>query len=461
MLGKARFLFPLFPLVFACSSESPAPPPEPPVWTDAPTSIDVYEGRATDVPFSIKGDPKTAHLEPTAEGALEVEVIADEAPSTDGLVRGKLRVRAGYKLADLKLTVDVVAGAQKTTVPIALKTHALKWKKHSWAEGAGPPALEHGTFIFDAETSSAFLLHGSGYKPQWKPVEESWKLESIDGAPRWSAWQPAGEAVPGGAARRVATVPEKKIAYVHGGYTGFQDTETTVGDLYRVDLADPSKTITKINGGDPASTARSLHALAYDPTGDQLVVFGGVTEIPFQMILDDTWLVKVDGDSAAWTPLESKKKPDGRYGAFTAFDAESRRFIVWSGARTPESGDDLVNAAQDAWALDLAAEPPVWTKVEFEGPTPPGRRNGCAMHDPIGRRLFVFGGTKNGRTTEHGLWVLSLEPGREKWTKLDIAGAPPPRSSGFGFTMPDGAVACGFGNDDKAYADVNLLGYFD
>jgi len=460
MLGRTRFFLALLPFAAACSSETATPPPEPPVWTDAPQTIDVYEGRATDVPFTIKGgDPKTAHLEATAEGALEVEAIIDETPATDGLVHGKLRVRAGYRLADLKLSVEAVSGTQKTPVAIALKTHALKWKTQSWTEGAGPPALEHGTFIFDPDARSAFLLHGSGYKPQWKPVEESWKLDLATNT--WSQWKPVGETIPGGAARRVASVPERKIAYVHGGYTGFQTTETTVGDLYRVDLADPAKTITKINGGDPSSTARSLHTLGYDSKGDQLVVFGGVTETPMQMILDDTWIVKVDGNNATWTQLKSKKKPDGRYGAFSALDAESRRFIVWSGARQPESQADIVNAAQDAWALDLTTEPPAWTKLEFEGETPLGRRNGCTMHDPIGRRMFVFGGTKDGKTTERGLWVLSLEPGREKWTKLDIAGAPPARSSGFGFTMPDGNVACGFGNDDKAYADVNQLGYFD
>jgi hypothetical protein len=83
------------------------------------------------------------------------------------------------------------------------------------------------------------------------------------------------------------------------------------------------------------------------------------------------------------------------------------------------------------------------------------------MHDPVGRRLFVFGGTKDGRTTLEGLWALSLEPGHEEWTKLDAPGAPPVRSSGIGFAFPDGGVGCGFGNDDFPYADLNVLGYFD
>jgi hypothetical protein len=167
------------------------------------------------------------------------------------------------------------------------------------------------------------------------------------------------------------------------------------------------------------------------------------------------------GDSATWTKLAGKA-PSGRYGAFFGFDDPSRRFIVWSGGQEPDSSADPVNAAKDAWALDLTVDPPTWSKLAVEGEAPPGRRNGCVMHDPIGRRLFVFGGTSDAKTTRDGLWVLALEPGHEAWTKLDnVANTPHARSSGFGFATPDGGVACGFGNDDALYSDVNVLGYFD
>ena len=92
---------------------------------------------------------------------------------------------------------------------------------------------------------------------------------------------------------------------------------------------------------------------------------------------------------------------------------------------------------------------------------PKGRRNGCAMPDPLGRRMFVYGGTADGATTEKGLFVLDLEPGHEAWTKLDLANAPPARSSGFGFATPEGDVTCAFGNDDRPYPDLTYLGYAD
>jgi hypothetical protein len=81
------------------------------------------------------------------------------------------------------------------------------------------------------------------------------------------------------------------------------------------------------------------------------------------------------------------------------------------------------------------------------------------MPDPSGRRLFVYGGTSDGKTTEKGLYVLDLEPGHEAWTKLDLASPPPLRSSGFGFATPEGEVTCAFGNNNTGYSDVAFLGY--
>lgn len=437
-------------LVFAagaCGSSSTdaataAAAPPTPSWRNLPASVDLYEGRITDVPLDADGV-----VEAVATGNLEVEVLP-----------GLLRLRAGYGLEDVSLAVDVVAadGARSTFV-VALRTHALAWRRTTWEAGAGAPQTrEHAVFAFDPESKSAFMLQGSGYKPQWKPVDDSWRFDVETGT--WSPWTPSGDVPKSGAARRLVQVPGSKIAYVLGGYTGWDEEHETDTNIYRFDLG--TSQFTKLTNADPMKAARELHAMAYDPVSDQIIVYGGVTDVPQQKVLGDTWLVKVTGDTASWTAVKSSKLPVSRYGAFYALDAESRRLIVWGGAQFPTE-EDPINAAHDAWALDLAATPPAWSQLSPAGTLPRGRRNGCIMHDPVGRRLFVFGGTSDGRNSEKGLFVLSLEPGREVWTKLSLANAPPPRSSGFGFSTPEGHVACGFGNDKDAYADVNVLGYFD
>ena len=446
-----------------CSSSSATPPPPaPPAWDAAPATLDVYDGRIASVPIAIKASDLTKLTVTAASDAVAAELVPAEAPSTDGLWHGTLKIRPGYALAagdagtvtvDIK---DTVGSLHKT---IALQAHKLSWKKRVvWTPASGPQTREHGVFFLDPEAKAAYLLQGSGYSPQLKPLADSWRLDVASGA--WAAWTPTGDVPPPGGSRRVAAIPGGKKFYAYGGYVGFETTADDEADIYRVDLADAARTFTKLTNVTPGP-ARELHAVAYDAKSDTFVVFGGVTTKPTQDVLDDTWTIKIVGDTATWTTLAAKKSPTPRYGSFSAFDADSRRFIVWSGAQVAESATDPINAAQDAWALDLSASPPTWSKLEPTGTAPKGRRNGCSMPDPAGRRLFVYGGTSDGKTTEKGLFVLDLEPGHETWTRLDLANAPPLRSSGFGFATPDGDVTCAFGNDSKGFNDVAFLGYAD
>ena len=114
--------------------------------------------------------------------------------------------------------------------------------------------------------------------------------------------------------------------------------------------------------------------------------------------------------------------------------------------------------------LDMRAEGgPTWTAIAAPG-TPAGRRNGTSVWDPMGPRLFVFGGTSDGATTQPGLFALDARPGRESWATLDRAGQPPLRSSGFGAFVGhadegEAAVWMGFGNDDDVYRDLTRLGH--
>jgi hypothetical protein len=446
----------------ACSSSNTeaTPPPAPPTWDAAPLTLAIYDGRVAKVEVAIASSDPTKLTVTATSASAPAELVAAEAPSTDGLWHGTIKIRPGYALPAGPagvITVDIRDAAsgvalQKT---IALETHKLAWKQRViWTATTGPQTREHATFFVDHQANAAYLLQGSGYAPQFKPIEDSWRLDIASG--KWSPWAPTGDVPPPGGSRRIAEIPGGKKFYAYGGYVGFEATADDEGDIYRVDLADAAHTFTKLKNVTPGPS-RELHAVAYDAKSETFVVFGGVTA-KTQEVLDDSWTVKIAGDTATWTALPGKG-PTGRYGSFTAFDAESRRLVVWSGAQAYESTTDPINAAQDAWALDLAADPPAWSKLEPTGTAPKGRRNGCSMPDPAGRRLFVYGGTSDGKTTEKGLFVLDLEPGHEAWTQLELASAPPPRSSGFGFATSAGDVTCAFGNDNSGFRDVSFLGY--
>lgn len=444
----------------ACSSSSgtPAPAATAPTWDSAPATLDVYDGRLAKLAVVIAtGDPATLTVS-AASGEAEAAIVPDAAPTTDGAWHGTLEVRPGYALpagAAGTVTVSITGSGGAVQKTIALEAHKLSWKQRvTWTPAKGPQTREHGAFFRDDGAKAVYLLQGSGYSPQFVPIADSWRFDLA--AATWAPWTPTGDVPPPGGSRRVAPIPGGARFYAYGGYVGSDKTADDDPDLYRVDLADTAHTFTRLKSVG-AGPRRELHAVAFDPKSERLVVAGGVSA-KTQEVYEDAWSITIDGDTATWTAIPGKG-PTGRYGSFTAFDAESQRLVVWSGAQQFETTLDPVNPAQDAWALDLAVDPPRWSKLAPKGDAPKGRRNGCAMPDPLGRRLFVYGGTADGQTTEKGLFVLDLEPGREAWTKLDLANAPPIRSSGFGFATPEGDVTCAFGNDDRAYADVTYLGY--
>jgi hypothetical protein len=363
-------------------------------------------------------------------------------------------VYAAYGALPAELQITIAEGATPIAVPV--HAHPLAWLSHlEWK--SGPIAREHGIFSLAPDGRAAFLLHGGGYKPWTKPVEDAWQLDLSTGT--WTPWTPTGDVPVGGLGRRIASGETPGVAYVHGGTTGFEETKKLEDEVFRMDVTNPARTFTRLtNVGAPPP--RSLHVFAHDAGSKRLAVFAGIISGigGGEALGGDTWLGKLEGDTVTWSELNVEKAPKPRYGAFHAFDVESKRLVVWSGGGVP-TADGGANPAEDAWALDLSTDTPSWTKLAVAGTAPRGRRNGCAMHDPIGRRLFVYGGTYDGKTSEPGLWVLDLVPGREGWTRLELADAPPLRSSGFGFSTAEGHVACAFGNDAATYTDVNVIGY--
>lgn len=358
--------------------------------------------------------------------ALDVALAGVAAPSVteaDGLdaqiVDGALHVRAPYGASGRK-TLTLTATDTILTQPIDVRP--AEWSpSRTWTEG--PEAREHGAVMFDAEHQRVVLIGGSGYAPYGTPLGDVWSWSLVD--KRWSKPAVAGDVPPPAGSRRVAG------NYLFGGYG---EGSAVNNDLYRVDLGDPIR-FTKLTTTIPA---RSLHAFV--PAPDGFYVFGGASTKP----LNDLWHLKADGTA---TQLTTELSPTPRYGFF--YGGDERRLVVFSGAQSFST----VKPAEDTWAFDFEGR--AWTRVAAEG-APKGRRNGCFVSDPTHHRLFVFGGTADAKTTEPGFYVLQ----NDTWTKLERAGEPPLRSSGFGFFDPKtGAATCGFGNTTMAvYADWTAFG---
>jgi hypothetical protein len=403
----------------------------------------VGQGRSVRVDLRLAGpgEPRPRAKVASVPGGIEATLESD----------GTLLIHAGYKAPrSATITVNVTSGPGKTSpLTVAVEIAPLRWLPQlTWGADRGPEAREHGAFVIDEPRGRVLLIGGSGYKPQFTPLADVWQFRPATGT--WSRLAGDGS-IPGGGSRRVAQMPGQPVAYLFGGYGAEVEAQN---EFYRVDYSADVPRFSKVAQENPPQP-RQLHAFVYDPRHDRFLMFGGAGEQFFA----DTWVMKLKAGVARWTRLTLDPSPSPRYGSFFGFDAEGGRLILFSGFRGTEN-----SAIRETWILEARDEKPAWRGVPMpEDPgVPPGRRNGCGVFDPIGRRLFVFGGTANQLTTEPGLFVFDARPEKLGWTRLELPGAPPLRSSGFGFyDRVSDRIFLGFGNtilfDD--IRDLTPLGY--
>jgi hypothetical protein len=367
---------------------------------------------------------------------LETDLAAD---------RSSFVVHAAFD-APTTATVTVTltdAEGGTATYPIPVAVASVGWKPDvQWSGATNPVAREHGTFLFDESTNTAFLMMGSGYAPQGTALGDFWAFDVASS--KWTQITPTGDVPPPTASGRAVTIPQTTTAYMFGGYN--TDGTTVNNDLYRIDFGGGRLVFTKVMQQSPPS-ARSLHGLGYDPMTQTFVVFGGYSWDAGPV--NDTWTMQLSGTTAQWTQQHLTAGPSPRYGFFYGTDMVAGRFIVFSGAQPPTAESNAVNAAKDTWALDLRATPPAWSMVldGTEMGSPTGRRNGCFVVNPRGPTLYVFGGTPDELSAAPGLWALDMRPGHEAFTSMTLPAEPIDRASNFGFYNPvTDTVSCGFGN---------------
>lgn len=135
---------------------------------------------------------------------------------------------------------------------------------------------------------------------------------------------------------------------------------------------------------DPHPSHRFLHAMAYDPVRDEVVMFGGYD----QVAVADTWVFK-DGQ---WSQREPEASPPARYGHVMAFDPVRQQVILFGGSSYSNYFDDTWAWNGDTWVqLDPAVSPsPRW--------------RGRMAYDPTRDRLVLFGGLYGGVLGDTWSW---------------------------------------------------------
>jgi Galactose oxidase, central domain len=244
------------------------------------------------------------------------------------------------------------------------------------------------------------LVNGGG--PFGAPfLTATWALD-LTGPMRWDALDVAS--MPTGRREHVAIHdPTRNRLVVAGGYSG-----TELLDAWALDLT--AGTWNQVAFPIPEIAKRRRASAVYDPHGDAMVIFGGSDASN-----DLVETVRLPFETPTWTVDPPTAEPV--HNASMVHDDHQRRMLLFGGLGSQE------NARDRLYSLDLATEPPRWSRVLVAGSQPVRRFSHMAAWDPIRHRMFVFGGQVDA-TLLNDLWYYSEDP-TPQWIQVTPAGALP------------------------------------
>lgn len=162
---------------------------------------------------------------------------------------------------------------------------------------------------------------------------------------------------------------------------------------------------------EPGPGPRYSHSAAFDPDSNRMIVFSGADRN------QETWSLSLNG-TPHWDRLMTVASPSGRSGARMVFDPLRRRMLLFG-------GNDATGSRNDVWALSLDGTPN-WSPVVASGSSPIGRADMVMVYDSIADRILIMGGLRQFQSQpRNDVWALSLS-GTPQWTQILPLGTPPP-----------------------------------
>lgn len=121
---------------------------------------------------------------------------------------------------------------------------------------------------------------------------------------------------------------------------------------------------------------------------------------------------------------QGKSAVPPRYCACGIVDPFSRRLVMYGGKSVPTQSSSAMDF-NDTWVYPLDVGAKDWTQLAIPPPQFP-RHQAEAVLDPIGKRMYVYGGGNlAGSPVGNQLLALDLEPGKEVWSEVAVSVKPP------------------------------------
>lgn len=327
------------------------------------------------------------------------------------LVKRLKAVVLSFFLAGLLLTLGTPSQAQQ-------------WIKLT--PGSGPPnTRQNSSAVYDPNTNQMIVFGGltvvvnPGFSSNIL-LNDVWRLTNANGigASEWTPVAPGGGSPAPRARHKAVYDPGSDRMIIFGGLVNLGFPSTCTNEVWVLANASgvggtPTWTILNVPGAAPAP--RANHSAVYNPTSNQLIVFGGDDCV--QTSFNDVWVLS-NANGLGGTPTWTQVAPAGvlpvaRNGHSAIYDPASNRMVVFGG---DTDLFPLPPFLYDVWVLTNAnglGGVPTWMQLTLSGTFPTPRENHSAIYDAVSNRMIIFGGRTTANLSSfvdmdaNDVWVLS------------------------------------------------------
>lgn len=343
-------------------------------------------------------------------------------------------VLAGAAIASL-VGCALISGPTTTASTTTISTTTTTTEPPaSWDQlqpaGAVPAPRCYQAMVYDAITHRVLMIGGFDGT---KAIAETWAYDANGDS--WAKLNPAGKGQPSEAEELPAVFDPstKKVIAFDGTTWGYDATanmwkalspksrlksarkgasmvlDSSNGKLLLFGGTDMTKWYNETWSYDPVTNGwmnlqpagdvppgRSDAGMAYDPTSEKVILFGGV-DADFNC-LSDTW--SYDPATNSWTKLATDGAPSARCGHGMAYDPHTKMIILFGGI------DSQFTCYNDTWAFDPAAG--TWTQLHPVGSSPSVRGRSALVYSADMDKLVLFGGATIEADSSGGLGTQVL-----------------------------------------------------
>jgi len=312
--------------------------------------------------------------------------------------------------------------------PITFRTLRQKWT--SLVPGGATPGARQGhSAVYDAASNRMIVFGGRGSSGVLGDAWILSNANGLGGTPAWTPLSTSGTPPASREGHSAVYDAASNRMILFGGVDGAVDP-ASFGDTWVLSNANGlsgTPTWTEILPVSGSPGRRSGHGAGYNPVTRRMVVFGGSSEIAScDLASPDIWVLANAnglGGPPSWILLNpAGVPPTSRFDGAIAYDPAGNRLIVFGG----EGPCPAVNA--DTFILEGAdgvSGTPAWSQRSFASPTPPAVTGMDGIYDGALDRFMSFGGRKADGGLDSSGEVLFLTnvngAGSSGWTTL-----PPP-----------------------------------